>query len=106
MSLKEAAETRHMPFLKRGMRADMDGRAGTITSGDSAHLRMRFDGQRRSSVVHPTWQMTFYAKDGSVVKDYKAGAAKSDSTTRPEYVGTICQNLALRCDSDRATIRT
>lgn len=71
MSLSEARANRNMPFLKRGMRADMDGRSGTITSGDSAHLRMRFDGEKRVSVVHPWWQMTYYAKDGSIVKNYK-----------------------------------
>lgn len=71
MSLAEARANRNMPFLKRGLRADMDGRGGVITSGDSAHLRMRFDGQSYSSVVHPTWQMTYYAQDGSIVRDYK-----------------------------------
>jgi hypothetical protein len=80
MSLKEAAEMRCMPFLKRGMRADMDGKPGIITGGNSAHLRMRFDGQKHSSVVHPTWQMTFYRADGTIVADYKI--TKKDSTTR------------------------
>lgn len=71
MSLSEARQNRNMPFLRRGMHADMDGRRGVITSGDSAHLRMRFDGEKRASVIHPWWQMTYYAQDGSVVKNYK-----------------------------------
>lgn len=74
MSLQEARQYRNMPFLKRGMRANMDGRGGTITSGDSTHLRMRFDGQKHSSPIHPWWQMTYYGHDGSIVKDYKAQA--------------------------------
>lgn len=71
MSLPEARTNRNMPFLKRGMRADMDGRKGVITSGNSSHLRIRFEGERHTSVIHPTWQMTYYAQDGSVLKDYK-----------------------------------
>lgn len=72
MSLKEAKGYRNMPFLKCGMRADMNGRGGVITGGNSAHLRMRFDGEKYSSIIHPWWRMTYYAPDGSVVKDYKA----------------------------------
>lgn len=71
MSLREAREYRNMPFLRRGMRANMDGRGGVITSGNSAHLRMRFDGCKYSAPVHPTWHMTFYGKNGRVVADYK-----------------------------------
>lgn len=71
MSLQEARQNRKMPFLRRGMRADMNGRGGVITSGDSCHLRMRFDGERRSSVIHPWWEMTYYNSDGSIVRDYK-----------------------------------
>jgi len=73
MSLKEAALNRNMPFLHRGMRANMAGRDGVITSGDSGHLRIRFDGQKQPSVVHPWWEMTYYNSDGSIAKDYKKG---------------------------------
>ena len=43
----------------------------SLASGDGTHLRVRFDGQRFSSVVHPKWQMTFYAPDGRILKNYK-----------------------------------
>jgi hypothetical protein len=71
VSLEHARQYRNMPFLKRGMRADMNGRSGVITGGDSCHLRMRFDGKKRSSVIHPYWQMTYYNSDGSIIQDYK-----------------------------------
>jgi hypothetical protein len=71
VSLQEARQNRSMSFLRRGMRADMNGRGGVITSGDSSHLRMRFDGEKRSSVIHPWWQMTYYYPDGSIAHEYK-----------------------------------
>ena len=71
MSLLEARAMRKMPFLRRGMRVDMDGKGGRLTSGNSAYLRVRFDGMSFSKRVHPTWQMTFFAADGSIIKDYK-----------------------------------
>ena len=69
--LQATREQRNMPFLRRGMRCNMDGKFGNVTSGDITWLRVRFDGNNFSSNVHPTWQMTYYAEDGSVVKDYK-----------------------------------
>lgn len=77
MSLPEVRKYRNMPFLKRGMRANMNGQGGVITSGNSARLRMRFDGCKYSSSVHPTWQMTFYDKSGRVVADYKKKGASA-----------------------------
>ncbi len=64
--------TRNMPWLKRGMRCDMDGKPGTVT-GAGTYLHIRFDGQRHSVNCHPTWAMTFYDASGKVVADYKAG---------------------------------
>ncbi len=69
--LQEARDNRNMPFLKRGMHCDCDGRFAHLTSGNSTHLRVRFDGNKFTSNVHPWWQMTYYAADGSVIADYK-----------------------------------
>lgn len=77
MSLRDVREGRNMPFLRRGMRANMNGRDGAITGGNLAHLWMRFDGETRSVNVHPTWQMTFYDKNGRVVADYKKRAVSA-----------------------------
>lgn len=38
---------------RRGMRVTHHGRPGTITCGDGAHIRVRFDGERHSSSCHP-----------------------------------------------------
>ena len=69
MSFQEARQMRKMPFLRRGLRADMDGKAGRITSAKSAHLRIRYDGAKHSVFIHPTWHMTYYQEDGTVLKD-------------------------------------
>ncbi len=69
--LQEARDNRNMPFLKRGMRCDCNGKPGRVTGGNSTHLRMRFDGNKFTSTIHPKWEMTYYAEDGSVIMDYK-----------------------------------
>lgn len=69
--IKDIREQCKLPFLRFQMRFDMDGRHGTILGSDGVYLRVRFDGQRFASRVHPTWQMTFYDNDGCVIKDYK-----------------------------------
>ncbi len=70
--LEGVRQSRKMPFLRRGMRVDMDGRQGRITGGNSyANLQVRFDGHNYSSNAHPTWETTYYNEDGSVVADYK-----------------------------------
>lgn len=42
-------------------RITMDGRPGTILrpSGDPLYLRVRFDGQKHASNVHPTWRVDY-----------------------------------------------
>ena len=48
---------------RRGMRVTVDGRPGTLTSGDGHYIRVRFDGERRSAPCHPTWRVN-YAPEG------------------------------------------
>lgn len=44
---------------KKGMRVTMDGRPGVITGFVSAYVRVRFDGDKRSTACHPTWRMDY-----------------------------------------------
>lgn len=64
----------NMPWLRRGLIVDMNGKRGKIT-GAATYLHVRFDGQSRSVNCHPTWAMTFYDNAGAVIADYK-GAEK------------------------------
>jgi hypothetical protein len=43
----------------RGMRVTVDGRPGVITGFRDAGLRVRFDGETRSTPAHPTWRVQY-----------------------------------------------
>ncbi|HET8638122.1 MAG TPA: hypothetical protein VFL96_14835 [Acidobacteriaceae bacterium] len=44
-----------------GQRITMDGKPGVIVrpQGDPQYLRVRFDGQKHVSNVHPTWRVDY-----------------------------------------------
>ncbi len=44
-----------------GQRITMDGKPGVIVrpQGDPQYLRVRFDGQKHASNVHPTWKVDY-----------------------------------------------
>jgi hypothetical protein len=44
---------------KRGGRVLFRGKPGRITSGNGHYIRIRMDGERRSIIVHPTWEMEY-----------------------------------------------
>lgn len=49
---------------KIGQRITMDGKPGVIIRprGDPHYLRVRFDGEKHASNVHPTWKVTYADK--------------------------------------------
>lgn len=57
-------ERYNLPFIKRGMRVKThDGRTGSITSGYGSYIRIRLDGEKRSEIYHPTWELTYFDQD-------------------------------------------
>jgi hypothetical protein len=48
----------HVP-AKRGGRVLFRGKPARITSGNGHYIRIRMDGERRSIIVHPTWEMEY-----------------------------------------------
>lgn len=44
--------------FKRDQRVKVDGRAGTITSANGAHIMVLFDGMPSPRPCHPTWKVT------------------------------------------------
>ena len=66
MSMDYIRKTYGVP-AKRGGRVEYDGGSigsppllGTITSATtSGHIRVRFDGERRTAKLHPTWAMRY-----------------------------------------------
>jgi len=72
ISLKNVKEKRSMPFLKRGMRVEVNGKMGVITSGnDSLNINVRLDGEKYSGNCHPKWETRYFDKDGKVIADYR-----------------------------------
>ena len=45
---------------KRGMRVTADGKPGRITSGAGHYIRVLIDGDKHSSLWHPTWRMVYH----------------------------------------------
>ncbi len=64
MSMQRIREYYNVP-ARRGMRITMDGQPGVIVASDptSMHLRVRFDGQRHSLRVHPTWRVEYQTEE-------------------------------------------
>ena len=51
---------------RRGARiryTDGVSKVGTITSAKGSHLRVLFDGERRTRILHPTWNVHYIAAD-------------------------------------------
>jgi hypothetical protein len=44
---------------KRGGRVKFRGNEGVIIGTKDAHLRVRFIGQRRAAILHPTWEIEY-----------------------------------------------
>ena len=60
-----------LPFLKRGMRVEVNGRMGVVTSGNgSGNIDVRFDGERLSVNCHPHWRTRYFDEEGNVIADY------------------------------------
>lgn len=57
---------------KRGGRVRFFGKAGTITSAKGPHLRVRFDGERRSRCLHPTWGVEYVNADKPAAEEGRA----------------------------------
>lgn len=44
---------------KRGQKVVANGVLGIITGSRGAHLKIRLEGQKSSSLYHPTWEMQY-----------------------------------------------
>lgn len=70
-AIEALRKARQMPWLRRGIEVDIEGRRGKVVGANSSYnLQVRFNGDRRSCNCHPWWQTTYYS-DGKVIADYK-----------------------------------
>lgn len=71
VSLEYIRIRRNLPFVKRGMRIEVDGKMGTITSGNrSGNLNVRFDGEKYPQNCHPWWKTKYFDKQGNIIKEF------------------------------------
>lgn len=66
-------EQRGIPFIKKGMRVQSihNGKFGLIKGGNwSGNLLVLMDGEKKKGSYHPTWQMRYFEKDGSLIKEF------------------------------------
>lgn len=71
MPLKIIREMRDMPFIKRGMKIEVNGRPGRICSGNSSgNLNIRFDGEKFTRNCHPFYKTRYFGNDGQVIREY------------------------------------
>lgn len=72
ISLKNVKERRSMPFLKRGMKVEVNEKMGVVTSGNSSgNINVRFDGMKFSMNCHPKWETRYFDQDEKVLADYR-----------------------------------
>ncbi len=71
--IADIRKNRNMPFLKVGMQiySNHSYRFGKVTGTRGGYLLIRMNGDKFSCPYHPTWNLTFFNKDGSTAKCYK-----------------------------------
>lgn len=71
-SLAYIKERRNMPFIKRGMRVEVDGRMGKVTSGNhSGNINVLFDDLKYTVNCHPKWMTRYFDESGNVLADFR-----------------------------------
>lgn len=60
-----------MPWLRRGLLVQMDGRTGRVTVGKGPYVGVRFSDEQHSSHIHPQWNVVYHDEDGKVLADYR-----------------------------------
>ena len=69
-----AVRRRYGVPAKRGMRVRVyDGRVGRITSTYGDNIYVRIDNDRHTRLFHPTWRITYFAPDGSILQKHVDG---------------------------------
>lgn len=71
-SLTYVKERRNMPFIKRGMRVEVNGRMGKVTAGNrSGNINVLFDEIKQPANCHPQWETCFFDENGEIIADYR-----------------------------------
>lgn len=73
MSLDYIKNQRGLKFVKLGMKVQFmyDGRFGIIKGENSSgNLKVLFDGDKKPSNCHPTYQMKYFDENDNIIDEY------------------------------------
>lgn len=60
----------NLPFLKSGMKLEMDGKKCTAVKEKNGHLQVKFENGSEGP-IHPTWETVYLDESGNVIKDFR-----------------------------------
>jgi hypothetical protein len=59
-----------LPFLKPGMKLEMDGKKCTALKEKNGHLQVKFENGSEGP-IHPTWETVYFDDKGKILKDFR-----------------------------------
>lgn len=66
-SLEYIQQNRGTPWVRAGMRIEVDGKAGVIKGGVGGNLAVQFDGEKKTANAHPGWKTKYFDHHGDVI---------------------------------------
>ncbi|MCU5408084.1 hypothetical protein OCA16_26440 [Bacillus cereus] len=70
---RKMCDFRRIPFAKRGMRVEAQGRKGTIVGNCKNDLFIVLDDDPHKFRFNPHWEIVYFNDDGEIIKDYHKG---------------------------------
>ncbi|MFX3616112.1 MAG: hypothetical protein ACE3JK_01100 [Sporolactobacillus sp.] len=72
--IENVRRKRNMPWLKCGMKVEVNGKLGTVTGGnESLNINVQFEKEenKRSGNCHPKWKTRYFDNQGNMIADYR-----------------------------------
>jgi hypothetical protein len=73
-SFDEVRKWRNMPWLKRLMKVEVNGKMGKVTGTHGLNILVKMDSpehQAYNGNNHPHWETRYFDKEGKVIADYR-----------------------------------
>lgn len=59
-----------LPFLKPGIKLEIDGKKCTAVKEKNGHLQVKFENGSEGP-IHPTWETVYFDENGKILKDFR-----------------------------------
>lgn len=56
-----------LPFLKKGMKVEYEGKKGIITGARGQYLLIKEEGNKHSDPYHPTYHLKYFDSEGKEI---------------------------------------